>query len=164
MMSRLSIDIYSATNPALCSVILWSFGSGFTSVNSKGVDYPLLFLPIPIVLSKSLVETFNQTNASTGFLNWVIRSPEITIGLAEKLEKTSPYTRSALLFGFQHQMFTINSAGNLILLDEFTLSTYRQRSLSEDIRQAISLSKRLGNWLGNLDSTSNAFYSLGLTL
>ncbi len=162
-MPQQSIDIYAATNPALCSIILWSFGSGYTNVNSKGVDYPLLFLPIPIVLSKSLVQTFEQTNVSTGFLNWVTRRPEITINLSEKLEKTTQYTRSALLFGFQHQLFTITAQGRLFLSNDFSLSPYRQRSLSKDIRQAISLSQRLGTWLGNLDSTPNIFYNLGLT-
>ncbi len=163
-MSRPSIDIYAATNPALCSVILWSFSSGYTSVNSKGVDYPLLFLPIPIVLSKSLIQTFDQTNVLTGFLNWVIRSPEITIDLAERLEKTSQYTRAALLFGFRYQLFTLATQGTLVLSDSFSLSIYKQRTLSEDIRQAVSLSKRLGAWLGDLDSTPNAFHTLGLTL
>lgn len=164
----ISSDTYASTNPALCSLILWHFLKGYEEVNKKGCELPILFLPIPIVLSKNIRQTFQGTNSTTGLLTWLSREPQILINIAHRIESTSTLTREGIVFGSGNNIISLNYEGYFYSdnkgIVQKRLKTFIDLPAVEDLKEVFSLSKRLGNWCGQFDSTKIILNIMGLTL
>lgn len=159
-----STDIYALTNPALGAIILYTFLDGYFDEATDGAEMPILYLPMPFVLSSSILGTFSGTNSRTGFLVWVTRNPSITVNLARKIEQTASVTREGLLFGLRYGLITMLSNQKFVSNRENKPSTSRINALEGNIRTSLQNARRLGGWLGQLNSTSNAFHSLGISI
>lgn len=158
----ISLDVYARTNPAFCSLVLHSFVRGYVACDQDGVAYPLMFLPLPIVLSDSRSNSFTGTNKTTGFWEWVSRNPQLTVGFTEAIERTAQYTREALLFGVKYRFLEVTEAGRFIV-DDQALRKRAKFPASDDRGRALSLAERLGQWMGPIGSTESVFFALGAT-
>lgn len=159
----LSTDIYSISNPALGSLILWSFLQGYEVSKKDGCSFPLIFLPIPLVLSQSIRDEFKGTNAETGLYTWITRKQSILINLHARIQKSSTLTRNAVIFGCTNEILTIREDGTFLSRNN-GLNKSRIKESSHEIKEMINLSKRLGVWLSQINSTSSILNSLGITL
>ena len=81
-----SLDIFADTNPAYCSRILMEFCWGYEEEAGSGVPFPLIILPLPIVLSGDHEAMFDGTNKATGLFTWIDRNPELLLDLSERVE------------------------------------------------------------------------------
>ena len=163
-MSFRTIDVYANTNPALGSLILWSFCSAFVEKNGEGVEQPLIYFPLPLVLSETYVQTFSGTNSKTGLHAWVERNQELHLSLARDVEVTRQVSRNALLFGIRYGLLELGSEGYVRPGSNFRLSSSRRRQLPDAVREAVALADRFGRWTGDVALTRNVFYALGLSL
>jgi hypothetical protein len=158
-----SIDIYSITNPALSSLLLWSFVQGYERIEKSGCPFPLLYLPLPLVLSKSIRDEFKGTNADTGLYTWITRKPNVLVDLKVRIEKTSILTRNAIVFSCSSEVLTILDTGTVTSNSKGIVKS-RINNISDEINEMLKSSKRLGIWFAQLNSPANIFNSLGLTL
>lgn len=156
-------DIYSITNPALGSLILWSYLQGYEVAEKDGCPFPLIFIPLPLVLSRSVRDEFKGTNAETGLYTWITRKQSILINLDARIQKSSTLTRNAIIFGCSNEILTIQEDGTLLSKNNGLLKS-RIKESSDEIKEMMSLSKRLGVWFSQVNSTSSILSSLGLTL
>lgn len=164
----ISSDTYASTNPALCSLVLWHFLKGFEEVSKKGCEFPILFLPIPIVLSKNIRQTFHGTNASTSLLTWLSREPQILINMAERIEATNVITKEGIIFGNGNSIIYLNENGYFYSTNKGLVQKRLQELINtpdgEDLKEIFLTSRRLGSWCGQLDSTKIILNIMGLTL
>lgn len=157
-----SVDILSMTNPALNSLLLRNFVKGYNT-NLKSCPFLLLFLPLPFVLSESIRETFKGTNSATGLYTWLTRNQNLLINLNNRIEMSSSITRNAIIFGCYNQLLVINEDGTLNAINKgITISKLKNSSV--EVIEMLDTSKRLGCWFSQIESTTNIFNSLGLTL
>lgn len=156
-----TLDIYAMTNPSFCTTILWSYILGYTENDHLGCEYPLAFLPIPLLLSKQILKTFDGTNVRTGFMHWILENQNILVDIAKRIELTSDYTRQAILFGTKYDLFVIKSEGRILV--EERINTSKLKS-NYELNHLVKISSRLGRWVGEVKSTKEIFYSLGVTL
>jgi hypothetical protein len=156
-----ALDLYAMTNPALAGAVLWAFLQGAERAD-RGIELPLLFLPIPILLSSTLRTSFQGTNSSTGFYTWLDRHPELTVGFAERVRRTEPITRHALLFAARTHVVTADAEGRFHPTG--ALSAGKLRRAGEAVRPLFPLAKRFGGWVGEAGATRDVFYAFGLTL
>ena len=156
-----ALDLYAMTNPALGSAVLWAFLQG-AERGERGLELPLLFLPIPMLLSSSLSSTFNETNSRTGFFGWLDRHPEVTVDLAERVRLTRPISRRALLFASQTRLVVADADG--FFRPTRALSDTKLRRVGDAVRPLFPLAKRFGTWVGEVASTRDVLYALGLKL
>ena len=163
-MSLRTTDVYANTNPALCSLILWSFCSANIETTGEGVDQPLVYFPLPLVLSETYVQTFRGTNRRTGLHTWVERNQELHLSLAGDVAATRHFSRSALLFGVRYGLLELSPGGRVTPGPSFRLTSSGKRRLPDAVREAVSLADRLGKWTGDVAVTRNVFYALGLRL
>lgn len=159
----ITTDVFSITNPALTSLILWSFLDSFEPVEEKGCPFPLIFLPLPLVLSQSIRDKFKGTNAATGLYSWITRKQNILINLDTRINKTVSLTRNAIIFGCSNGIITIQSNGTLISNNKGIVKG-RLKDCFEELQEMISVSKKLGVWFSQINSTSSILNSLGLTV
>lgn len=160
-MATVSIDTYAATNSAFCSLIIYSFIEGFAKTNSTGAPFPLILLPIPIVLTRDTADSFEGTNLKTGLLSWVTRNPEVTIGLRNRLEETTDLSKDAFLFGSRYGLFTLSDTGRVFLKPD-CLKRKPPSTGSKYVTDAFKLARRFGSWLGEAGNTQTIFIALGV--
>ncbi|ADO69776.1 three component ABC system middle component [Stigmatella aurantiaca] len=154
-------DVYAMTNPALCSLIICSFLEGHEASSGRGAEFPLLFLPIPLVLSETSRNTFSKTNSRTGFFTWIQRNPEILIDLAARINRTATYSREGLLFGARYRMLAGDNEGGMRTAKKIVSS--QLQSIHADLRSYFNIARRFGYWVAEVGSTRMILHSLGLT-
>ena len=159
-MAAASIDTYAVTNPAFCSLVLRAFTEGYVEGDPAGVPLALILLPLPLVLTREIAETLGHTNVTTGLLPWVSSNPQVTIGLSERLANTARYSREVLLFGLRQRIVDINDGGRVVPIPD-GLVRKPSFAVSTEPGRAISLSRRLGVWAGQVGSPETVFLSLG---
>ncbi|MGV3707350.1 MAG: three component ABC system middle component [Gemmatimonas sp.] len=155
-----ALDLYATTNPAFGCALLASYLSGAEEAG-QSLEFPLLFLPMPILLS-SLRGTLAHTNRKTGFYPWIERHPELSVGLAARVERMSAITRRSVLYGARIEVIAAGADGR------FRASgALRETALArtgEAVRPLFPLARRLGLWIGEVGSTRDVLYALGLTV
>lgn len=160
-MPATTIDIYAATNPAFCSLVLRSFIEGYAEADSDGVPIPLSILPLPMVLTDQIARTIDSTNVKTGLLPWVVRNQEVTVGLWDRVIKSAEYSKRALLFGIRYRVIGLNSKGRLTAI-KVGLARQPNFPASSEPGRAIRFAKRLGVWMGEVKEMDTIFVSLGV--
>lgn len=156
-----SYDIFAETNPAFCAVTLFKFCDGYEKESGNAVDYPLIFLALPIILSSELNNNFQNTQVNTGLYRWVERTPELLIGLSELVQETVDYTKSAIQFGVAKKVLGVNGQGQFFAITEGI--SIKPSELTPYTKMAFNNSFRFGQWLGQVDSTVTIFNFLGLS-
>ena len=158
-MNRTSIDIFAATNPAFCSLIIFNFCKGYFNETKIGVPFPLLILPLPIILSNDLAKSFDGTNVKTGFFRWVENNPEILLDLTIRINESNEFLKPAIEFGVFKRIFQIDSSGFLIPVE----NSVKKRNKPK-LEKLFKYADRLGNWIGQVNSTKTIYNHLGLQL
>ena len=163
-----AVDLYATTNPAFGCALMWSFLAGVAEgrvdasrgeTSDLGLEFPLLFLPLPILLS-SLRDTMAHTNRRTGFYAWLERHPELRVGLADRVERMTPTTRRAVLYGARAQLITAASDGRFHAAGG--LSHQSLARAGDTVRPLFPLARRLGIWVGEVRAARDILYALGL--
>ncbi|MFD0048905.1 three component ABC system middle component [Actinomycetes bacterium NPDC127524] len=161
----ISSDTFASTNPALCSLILWSFLKGFETVDQKGCELPTLFLPIPLVLSRNIRETFYGTNNSTGLLTWLSREPQVLLNVGQRIEASNSITKAGIIFGTGNKIISFDEHGLLYSNNQgLVQKRLKANKGGEDLKEVFSMSQRFGSWCGQLESTKIIYNVMGLSL
>jgi hypothetical protein len=154
---NISIDVFSETNPAFCSIIIFNFLKGYCDEVEEGVPFPIAVLPLPIILSNDLSKTFDGTNAKTGFFRWIENNPMILLGLSERIIESAEFLKPAIEYGLYKKIYQINELGNLIAIENSI-----KASKNFEFDYLFKYAGRLGTWIGQVNSTKTIYNHLGL--
>lgn len=160
---RVAHDVYAETNPAFCAAALIEFTKAYVSAKPEGPETPLAYLALPVALSGELAGAFDGTNKNTGLLEWLERSPQVQVGLADRVNASLDIVSDAIRFGC--------FAGALVMGEDARLQLGRKKlkasavsALGEEPAQAIKRSGRLGHWFSTAGTTRTIFDMMGLTV
>lgn len=159
----LAHDLYAETNPAFCAYALAEFLKAYVEVDETGPELPLAYLAMPIALSEDLAGSFDGTNKRTGLLEWLERTPQMSLGLGERVNASLDIVTSAVRYGCFTQIFTLGVDGRLRPGTKKVNAAAVGR-LDTSSAGAIRRAGRLGTWLATAGSTRNIFGILGLTV
>lgn len=155
-------DIYAETNPAYYAWALTSFTNAYQTIQTAGPDLPLAYISLPIALSGDLSAAFGGTNRKTGLLEWLERSPQVQIGLAERVNASTEFVTTGLRFACFVRAVELTREGRLQL--GATPPKLSARSgIDGEVTQAFKRAERLGYWFAMAGSTRNLFDIMGLT-
>ncbi|MNU14544.1 hypothetical protein D3C71_26570 [compost metagenome] len=160
-MKSKSIDILASTNPAFCSLLLYSFTEGYMHETNSACPASLLLFPIPLILSNSIKETMNGTNIKTGLFSWINNNPSVTISLIEKINDSSEYFNDAYKYAILKGILIPNGNTSLAINPNNLNTSYIN---DKYLKNYFSLSKRLGLWFGQVGSTETIFNFLRITI
>lgn len=155
-----SLDVFTITNPALGSFILWSFLQGYES-NKQGCPYHLIYLPLPLILSENIRHEFKGANAATGLQTWILRNQKSLLQFPERVKKTHHLTEEAIIFGCSNKILNIQDDGTMSSMGKGIIKK-NLNGVSDELKEMASASKKLGKWLSQSNSVSNILISLGL--
>jgi hypothetical protein len=156
-------DIFSETNPAFCAYALVAFTKAYLSTNASGPEVPIVYLSLPVALSGDLGTAFLGTNKNTGLLEWMERSPQVQIGLAERVNGTIDIVTEAIRFGCFTRVLKFDEAARLGLGDK-KIKASAAKGLGEEPAQVLKRAERLGYWFAAAGSTRTVFDIMGLTV
>lgn len=156
-------DLYAETNPAFGAYLLISFVRGFVEVAPSGPELPVAYLALPLAVSGDLAPTFDHTNRKTGLREWLERSPQIEVGLAERLNSSIDFVAGAVRLGcFSHAVNLTDGAR--LMVGTRALKKELASGLSSDLAKSVRYADRLGYWFAAAGSTKTIYDMMGLTL
>lgn len=156
-------DVFAETNPAFCAYALTGFTAAYISIRDAGPELPLGYVALPIALSSDLADTFNGTNRNTGLLEWLDRSPQIRVELAERLNASMPVVTEAIQFGCFARLVVMEIDGR-VRVGPQKLKKSAISGLSDGPACALKHAERLGYWLAMAGSMRATFDMMGLTV
>lgn len=156
-------DIYSETNPAFCACALAAFTKTYLSIRANGPEVPIAYLSLPIALSGDLASAFLGTNKNTGLLEWLERSPQVQIGLVERVNGSLAIVTEAIRFGCFSHVLKFDEGARLGMGDR-NIKASAARALREEPGQVLKRAERLGYWFAKAGSTRAIFDMMGLTV
>ena len=158
---KVAHDVYAETNPAFCASALVEFTKAYSSVRSEGPEVPTAYLALPVALSGELAGAFGGTNKNTGLLEWLERSPQVQVGLAERVNASVDIVTDAIRFGcFTRVLLEVAQ----LRLGDKKLKASAFSALGAQPAQAIKRAGRLGYWFATAGSTRTVFDIMGLTV
>ncbi len=156
-------DVYSETNPAFCTFVLVAFTAAYLSINNHGPEVPTSYLALPIALSGDLDNAFARTNRNTGLLEWLERSPQVQVGLTERVNGSMSIVTEAIRFACFTRVLVVNEHARL-QLGGTRLKKNAVKALSDESGRSIKRAERLGYWFAMAGSTRTVFDIMGLTV
>lgn len=160
---RVAHDVYAETNPAFCAAALIEFTKAYVSAKPEGPETPLVYLALPVALSGELAGAFDGTNKNTGLLEWLERSPQVQVGLADRVNASLDIVSDAIRFGCFAEVLVMGKGARLQLGGK-KLKASAVSALGEEPAQAIKRSGRLGHWFSAAGTTRTIFDMMGLTV
>lgn len=160
---RVAHDVYAETNPAFCASALVEYTKAYLAARPEGPETPTAYLALPVALSGDLAGAFEGTNKNTGLLEWLERSPQVQVGLAERVNASLDIVTEAIRFGCFVRILVMGEGARLRLGDR-TLTPSEIRALGKEPGQAIKRAGRLGHWFATAGSTRMVFDMMGLTV
>jgi hypothetical protein len=160
---KVAHDIYAEVNPAYCTYALAAFTKTYMSVSSDGPELATVYLALPLALSGDLGGSFDGTNKNTGLLEWLERSPQVQIALAERMNASIDIVTEAVRFACFTQVLVLNERARLTL-GSLKVQKRALISLGEEAAQPIKRAERLGYWFALVGSTRTVFDMIGLAL
>lgn len=157
-----STDVFANTNPALGALVLWSFCTGHAKKAGEFPLHPLIFLPIPIILSDRFTRTFEGTNSSTGLFNWIERNPSLHVELPDSIRKSRSISREALVFGLRYGVLEVSAQGEVGARSAVNITRSRREKLPEGTKRSLVLAERFGSWIGGSGPLKNSLFALGI--
>lgn len=156
-------DLFAEHNPAFCAYVLTAFVKTFAELIPTGADLPIVYVALPIAFSGDLVPSFEGTNKSTGLLEWLGRTPQMSIGFADRANAALETVSEAVRYGCFTNVVSLSADGRLApgskKAKQSPLNDFDPVALG-----AIRRAGRLGHWFASGGSTRNIFGILGLTV
>lgn len=156
-------DVFAETNPAFCAYALIGFAAAYASIKDAGPELPLGYVALPIALSGDLAGAFDGTNRKTGLLEWLNRSPQVQVGLAERINASMPMVTEAVRFGCFARVLAVETDGRITAGPQKLKKSARD-GLGEGPSRALKHAERLGYWFAMAGSARTTFDMMGLTV
>lgn len=159
----LAHDLYAERNPAFCAYALAAFVHAFAETEPAGAELPVVYVALPIALSEDLAAAFDGTNKSTGLLEWLGRTPQMSVGFADRANAALGTVSEAVRYGCFSNVLRLTAEGRVSPGPKKP----KQSPLTDIDGVALGVIRRagrLGHWFATAGSTRNIFGILGLTV
>jgi len=156
-------DYYADVNPAFCSLILCNFVLNYHSQSNSCPTYPLMIIPIPLVLSGEIDRFFNNKQLRSDLFLLLSQDPAVLFSLSNRIRDSLQITQNALAFSFQNRVLAFNTETKKFLPTE-RAKQLTNNKFNSTIRNYLKKSTLLGTWFGRINSESTIYSHLGISL
>ncbi|MBO0938348.1 hypothetical protein J2I47_17485 [Fibrella sp. HMF5335] len=154
-------EIANLLNPAFCSLIVKTAVVEYYKRKKEGISYPLAFIILPLVLHKNTREALPATTR-TKFYTWLQNNQQVRIGLDERVNSLSSYTKETLMFAIQHNIIKVDLDGLLLPVRRRLPSSYNP--MTEETLYCINSASLIGKWLADVNDVDTLFSIFGIKL
>ena len=159
---KIAHDLYAETNPAFGAYATIGFCREFQSVSAESPSIALVYLALPIAMSRDTEKSFSETNIATGLLAWLNRYPEIRLNLGARLDASLDVVSASLRLGLTSNALALDDGGAIGLGPKPPLKAPADK-LPAEPRKVIRRAERLGGWMGKTGSAGSIFSAFGVS-
>jgi hypothetical protein len=138
--SLFELDLIQNTGLAL-EAIWQSINAAHIDNNCSGIQFPLVFLILPMVFHQATVEVLAGKQHQATLIRALAENPTITLELQKRMEALADRTLQSLSLGF--------ACGILSMTDSIIVplkKTLKVKHDTEDVKKILDASKRVG-WI-----------------
>lgn len=155
-MSALAEEVRHVQNPALGSLVLWSFVRGYTNAKGDGTGcpLPLLFTVLPIVLHAETLVHVKSTQVGSGLRGFAAKFSKVPESGKDLL--LSVHERALILRPLSLESLQIAAHARLLSVDSeraevYSLTTtFPQLGISGTVRALSKDAEKVGRWCAAL--------------
>ncbi len=160
---KIAHDLYAETNPAFGTYAVIGFCREYQSTSAQNPSIALIYLALPIAMSRDTEQSFSGTNFATGLIAWLNRYPEVRLNLGERLDASLDVVSASLRLGVTSNALAFFDDG-AIGLGPKPPKKSPVGKLPVEPKRVIRRAERLGGWMGRAGSTGSIFSAFGVTL
>jgi hypothetical protein len=147
---KLESEAELVQNPALCALVICTFVTEFfgQSKKLKGPTIPFVLPVLPMVMHGETVETLARRRYSGGLHLALSENKTLVLDLQERMEAATELTLSALNICFASSLLGYDQSNGQVIPKK----GIGFQSVSEEVRDMINTSNRLGYWFSTINS------------
>lgn len=145
-------------NPAFCACLLYAFIDEYEMSSFKELEFPLLYLVLPLVLHK---ETRGTVNSRVRFLVWAKSHPECIASFAKRASAFVDITNEAIEFLLRSSSAFISDTGTIKVRKNVALRSTKKYT-DREIRDCILKSRNIARWFARSGSAETIYAILGV--
>lgn len=156
--SQEELNLY---NPAFCGYLLLTAIRSYQEERDGGIDYPLIYLCLPIVLTLSTRSRLPHSY-TTPIATWIAANEDAIIGFPKITSSFVSITKSALSFLLQCNAVEIMSDGGL----NATATPVNKTSIifknNQELKSVYAASRMIGKWFAHGSTTETIYANFGI--
>lgn len=146
-------------NPAFCGLLLWTCVNAY---NDSGMDYPLVYVALPLVLHRGIRRTL-PSSVRTTMPAWIQKYPEHALALPDLIREIAPFTADGLLWALNASSLRLSKSSARVLSQR---PPPRENAIPDDtileVSDCVHKAAFVGKWLARTGSTSIIFTLMGV--
>ena len=152
-------ELANLLNPAFGAFLLRAAASAHSKECNQGLPLALAYMILPVALHGRSRRSLPETTR-TRMVTWLARYPEARIGVAQRVQAVSPYTREALIFALRHRLLALDEFANLSPVRR-RLRSYSPKAGS-DAAHCVDAAELLGRWFARIGDPVSALAMWGV--
>lgn len=148
-------------NPGFCSVVLHEAARGYCAVRTGGMDYPLAFLVLPLVLHRPTRSAFPR-DTRTSMAVWLDGNPDVRVGFVDRARAMAPIVREALIFAANHGLLRIESAHLVPDRALHRKTTFKREHATDEVSACLVRGEFVGKWMASAGKAATIFALWGV--
>lgn len=146
--NKRSTEVAQLLNPPFCCILLSASIMEYKKVNSDGMDFPLIFIILPVIFSETIRNSLPKSK-STPLTEWIQKNSDIVITFYNRAISMKEFTQEALLFGLSNKWLILEENGKL----QSNISKYKldksMNTFGVETKEIIKKSAFLGRWFAS---------------
>lgn len=152
-------EVAHLLNPAFSALLLRESVRGFTSLNSSGMPFPIVFLVLPLTLHRSTRAAL-PNSIGTKMHPWIEEHQHVQVGFVKRCTAIVEHTREGLLYGIGADLITFTENAHI----RPTRTRLKRVDWPVDSEPAAcrEAANFLGRWLSRAGDTATIFAMWGV--
>ena len=160
---KIAHDLFAETNPAFGIYTIVGFCRNYRTVSPQAPSISLVYLALPIALSRDTERSFEETNSRTGLLAWLSRYPDVRMNIAARIDASLDIISASIKLGVMSKTLVLVEGG-AIEIGPSSLTKSSVHKLSPEPKKVIRRAERLGLWMGKAGTAGTIFSAFGVSL
>jgi hypothetical protein len=159
--SNLTQNEFNLNNPAYCGFLLYSTVREYGKIDKNGINPALLYLCLPLILTKSLSSQLPSTS-KTSLIAWLVENDSLLFNFANKVTSFFEITQNAFDFLYENKLLEITEQYDVVAVNRGLAQSPAIFNKSDVMKRQLSASKLMGRWLAVSPDTATIYSVLGI--
>lgn len=153
-MGKLVKEFYNVQNPALSAYLLSRFSLGYIKENQDMAPLPLLFIVLPMIYKKEIVDFITSTKEKSGLRFFADKFTEkknsnndLIIQIQNLSKRYQVMTLEAMRIGIVGELMAIQNGAYILPLEDNIKSF---KTMSKEVKKMGNAAEKLGIWCSRL--------------
>tara|TARA_R110000868_G_scaffold157544_2_gene384913 strand:+ start:199 stop:690 length:492 start_codon:yes stop_codon:yes gene_type:complete len=161
METQLTHEEFNLHNPAYCGFLLYSLLREHWEIDQNGLNSALVYLCLPIVLTKSISTRLPSTSKSS-MIAWFVENDGCFYDFSKRASSYFEITQLAIDFLVERQLITVSDDGYLLFVKSKLPKSPLLFTKSLSMKKQLGAAKLMGKWLALSPNASTIYSVLGI--